>query len=421
MLSQLAARAGPLSERGFRLLFSATTVTALGDAIASIALAFAVLEVGSAAGLGIVLAARQGVEVAVLVFGAVLSDRLPRNLVLVGASLVQASAQAATGTLVLSGHAAVGTIAALQALYGLGQGFVWPAEVGLVPETVSEARLQQANALQGLSRNTTEMLGPAVGGALVVAGSPGLALLVDAASFFVAATLLSRIRLPVRVTDPAERPHYLTSLREGWQEFTSHAWLWPTVMCFAVTTFAYGGWLVLGPVVAKEQLGGAGAWAIILSSAGAGAVVGGIFSLRYHPERPLVASIVAVLFATPEIVALALGAPVWVIASVSFVGGVGLAIHVALWFTVFQQEVSEEARSRVSSYDALGSLIMMPVGFAIAGPTAAAVGTTTTLWAIFVLELTSLAAVLAIPAVWGIHRARPGAVDGGSAPTLPAS
>jgi hypothetical protein len=124
MPSPLAARIGPLAERDFRLLFSATTVTTLGDALAAIALAFAVLEFGSAAGLGIVLAARQGVEVVVLVFGAVLSDRLPRNFVLVGASLVQASAQAGTGALVLSGHATIGRIAALQALYGLGQGFV---------------------------------------------------------------------------------------------------------------------------------------------------------------------------------------------------------------------------------------------------------------------------------------------------------
>jgi len=237
-----------------------------------------------------------------------------------------------------------------------------------------------------------------------------MALLVDAASFLVAATLLSRIRVRARIEATAG-PRYLSSLREGWREFISHAWLWPSVICFGVTTFAYAGWLVLGPVVANEQLGGAGSWAVILSCAGAGAVVGGIVALRYRPERPLVASVVAVLFATPEVVALALGAPVWLIAAVAFVGGIGLAIHIALWFTVFQQEVSPEARSRVSSYDALGSLMMMPVGFAVAGPTAAAIGTAATLWGIFALELASLLAVLAIPAVWGIRRARPGATE----------
>jgi hypothetical protein len=403
MPSPLATRIGPLAERDYRLLFSATTVTTLGDALAAIALAFAVLEVGTAAGLGIVLAARQGVEVIVLVFGAVLSDRIPRNLVLVGASLVQATAQAGTGLLVLSGHGTIATIAALQALYGLGQGFVWPAEIGLVPETVSPSRLQQANAFQGLSRSMTEMLGPAVGGALVVAGSPGFALIVDAVSFLVAAAMLSRMRLRSRLS-PIAGPRYLSSLREGWREFVSQAWLWPSVLCFSVTTFAYAAWLVLGPVVAKDQLGGAGAWAVILSSAGAGAVVGGIVALRYRPERPLVASIVAVIFVTPEIVALAVGAPVWLIASVSFVGGIGLAIHIALWFTVFQQEVADDVRSRVSSYDALGSLMMMPIGFAVAGPTAAAIGTAATLWGIFALELASLLAVLTIPAVWRIRR-----------------
>jgi Major Facilitator Superfamily len=406
MIGRLTISRGPLVERDYRLLFTATTVSTLGDALAGIALAFAVLEVGSAAGLGIVFATRQGVEVIVLVFGAVLSDRLPRNLVLVGASLVQSSAQAATGALVLSGHASIASIAALQALYGVGQGFVWPAEVGLVPQTVSASRLQQANALQGLSRNMTEMIGPAVGGALVVAGSPGLALVVDAASFVVAAALLSRIRVG-RSPDPAADSGYLTSLREGWHEFVSHAWLWPSVICFGVTTFAYAGWLVLGPVVAKHELGGAGAWAAILTAAGAGAVIGGVVTLRFRPERPLVASVVAVLFATPEIVALALGLPVWVIASVSFVGGIGLAVHIALWFTVFQQEVPEHARSRVSSYDALGSLVMMPVGYAVAGPLAATIGASATLFGIFALELGSLLAVLAIPAVWMIHRAQP--------------
>ena len=177
------------------------------------------------------------------------------------------------------------------------------------------------------------------------------------------------------------------------------------MICFGVTTFAYAGWLVLGPVVAKEELGGAGAWAVILTSAGAGAVVGGIVTLRYRPRATARRVDRRAAVRDAEIVALALGAPVWVIASVSFVGGIGLAIHIALWFTVFQQEVPEHARSRVSSYDALGSLVMMPVGFAVAGPTAAAIGTAATLWGIFVLELASLLAILAIPAVWRIKRA----------------
>ena len=186
----VSERLGALRERDFRLLFTGTMITTVGDRLAGIALAFAVLDIASATALGIVFAVRQGVQALVVVAGGVLSDRLPRNLVLVGASLVQGAAQAATAACVLAGVGGVSAIVALQAVYGIGLGLVIPAEVGLVPQTVSADRLQQANALQGLTRNIVGVLGPAVGGAIVVAGSPGVALAIDAVSFLVCAELL---------------------------------------------------------------------------------------------------------------------------------------------------------------------------------------------------------------------------------------
>ena len=192
-------RFGALQEREFRLLFSATTITTAGDRLAGIALAFAVIDIGTATDLGLVFAARQGTQALVVLFGGVLSDRLPRNRVLAGAALVQGVSQVGTAAVVLGGAGGVWAIVALQAAWGIGQGVVIPAEVGLVPQTVSAARLQQANALQGLSRNVVGVLGPAVGGLIVVATSPGIALAVDAVSFFVCAELLRRIRVAGRL------------------------------------------------------------------------------------------------------------------------------------------------------------------------------------------------------------------------------
>jgi hypothetical protein len=404
MSASLRDRLGPLGERNFRLLFSATTISTLGDGLADIALAFAVLEISdSPVALGVVLAARMTVEVAVTLLGGVLSDRLPRQLVLVGASLVQAASQAATAAIVLGGTGSVAWIVVTQSLYGLGSGLVWPAEVGLVPQTVGEERLQQANALQGLTRDAVRVIGPAAGGALVVAGSPGLALAVDSASFLVCAALLARIRVAA-VPRAEARPGFLDEFRAGWREFTAHTWLWTAIVGFSIATFAYSAWIVLGPVLAKAELGGAGAWATILAAGGAGAVAGGLFALRYRPQRPLVAAVVLVLPVVAEMVALALLLPVWVIAVASFAGGAGLAIHIALWFTVFQQQVAPEALSRVSSYDALGSFVLMPLGFAVAGPVAGAIGTRETLWIAAALELASLAAILLVPSVWSIRR-----------------
>ena len=398
----LSQRLGALQERDFRLLFAGTTITTIGDRLASIALAFAVLDMASATALGIVFAVRQGVQALVVVGGGVLSDRIPRNLVLVGASLVQGTAQAATAACVLSGTGGVGAIVALQAVYGIGLGLVLPAEVGLVPQTVSPARLQQANALQGLSRNMIGVLGPAVGGVVVVASSPGIALAIDAVSFLVCADLLRRIRVAPR--DIAGTHGFVDELREGWREFTSRTWLWASVLLFGLGNLAFAGWIVLGPAVADERLGGAGPWAVILTAGGVGAVIGGILAIRIRPRRPLVVCVLAATLISLQTLALALSAPTALIAAASFVGGIGIAVHLTLWFTVFQQQVPEHAQSRVASYDTLGSFILMPIGMALVGPLADAIGIVETLWIALVVMWASWGAILMLPSVWAIRR-----------------
>ena len=403
----MTGRLGPLGERDFRLLFGATTITTIGDRLAFIALAFAVLDFGSATDLGLVLAARQIVEVVVLLAGGVLSDRLPRNLVLAGASLIQATAQAATAVLVLGGDATVGWLIALQALYGVGAGLVVPAEVGLVPQTVSPERLQQANALQGLSRNIVGVLGPAIGGAIVVAGSPGVALAVDAASFVLCAALLAQIRVPRRVRE-ADAAGFFRELREGWSEFRSRTWLWATVLLFGVSNlFWVGCWSVLGPTIADEELGGAGAWATVLTVGGIGSILGGVLAIRLRPSRPLLVSVLSPLPMVLPLIGLALEVPVLVLAAAAALAFAGLSVHLTLWFTVFQREVPEHQQSRVSSYDALGSFVLMPLGAALVGPVAVAIGTETTLWAAVAVMLGCLAVIAALPSVRAIRAAPP--------------
>lgn len=402
----LPARLAPLRERPYRLLFTASTISFLGDSVAGIALAFAVLDLTGEPNpvyLAVVFAGRQGANAALVLLGGVLSDRIPRNRILVGAALGQGAVQAATAAVVLSDHATLGLLVGLQIVYGAADGFVIPAETGLVPQTVSDERLQEANALRGTMRNLIFVAGPAIGGVLVVAGSPGIALAIDAASFAGAALLLARIRIPARA-EPSEQPHFFHELREGWREFTSRTWLWSTVVIFGAGNFFFMFWPVLGPIVAKEHLGGAGAWAKILVANGAGAVIGGVISLRYRPRLPLVACILWPMLVCGQLVTLALHAPTWVIAAASFAAGLGIAIHLTLWFTIFQREVPERAQSRVSSYDALGSFVLTPLGFVAAGLIASGIGVSEAAWlaagAILVLNLS----MLLIPSVWRIGR-----------------
>ena len=404
-----------LEERNFRLLFSGTVITTVGDRIAGIALAFAVLDIGSATDLGLVFAVRQIAEALVLVLGGVLSDRLPRNLVLVGASLLQGAAQAGTAAVVLTGSSSITAIMVLQGIYGIGGGLVVPAEVGLVPQTVSPGRLQQANALQGLSRNLTGILGPAIGGALVVAGSPGTALGIDAFSFVVCAVILQRIRIAPRANGN-ERAGFIHELREGWQEFTSRTWLWASVVLFGIGNLGFCAWIILGPVIAKAELGGAGAWGIILAIGGVGAVVGSVISMKVRPRRPLVACTLAAVPLAGQLLVLVLAPSVWLLSLAAFVAGAGIAVHLTLWFTLFQREIPEHAQSRVASYDVLGSFVLMPIGFAVVGPLSDAIGVSETLWLSLGVMLVTWALILSLPSVWAL-RAPP--ADLTVAPTMP--
>jgi len=322
--------------------------------------------------------------------------------VLAVASLVQGGAQAASAGFVLSGRASVALLAGLQAVYGAGQGFVLPAEVGLVPQTVSAERLQQANALRGLTRNLLWVIGPALGGAIVVAGSPGIALLIDAATFVVAALLLARIAIGPRAAVAASR--FFHELREGWHEFSSRTWLWAAVVLFGVGNVFFMFWNVLGPVVAKQDLGGAGAWATILVANGAGAVVGGVVAYRHRPSRPLVAAVLWPVLYALQPISLAAGAPTWVVSAAAFVGGLAIAVHLTLWYTILQHEVPEHAQSRVTSYDALGSFVLTPLGTAIAGPLAVGLGTSNALWLAAGVAVATSTAILLIPSAWSIRR-----------------
>jgi MFS family permease len=399
------ARAGPLAERNFRLLFLARTISLFGTALSPIATAFAVIELtGSPSDLGLVLAAAVLPQVVFLVVGGIWADRLPRHLTMIASDLVSGAAQAAIAALLLTGHAAVWHLIVLAAVRGTASAFFFPAATGLVPQTVTAARLQEANALLSLARNGTTIAGAAVGGLLVAGVGAGWALAADAASFGLGAVFLARLALP-RDARATER-NFLRELAEGWNEFRSRTWLWAVVAQFAfVNACATSAFVVLGPFVAERSLGGPAAWGLIVTCQAAGFACGGLLAFRLRPTRPLAAGLTAVLLAAAPLALLALSAPALATAAAAFLAGAGLEFFDVLWHTAVQQHVPEETLSRVSSYDWLGSLALAPVGAALAGPISEAIGVADTLWAAAAVVLVATAAVLAVADVRNLRRA----------------
>jgi len=369
---------GALREREFRLLFTGQLISLLGDSFTSIALAFAVLSIGSASDLGYVFAAKSVPLVTFLLVGGVFADRLSRRAVMLTADVVRMGTQGGTAALFLTHSAHVWQVAALQALAGTATAFFNPASTGLTPMTVSKERLQQANALRGLSMSSTGLIGLGLGGAVVTLAGPGWALAVDAASYGVSAYFLAQLRLPAHIPLPPQS--FLRDLHDGWREFVSRTWVWLIVMAAAFGNMFTSFFGVLGAVISKEDLGGALAWTVILGGLSLGSIAGGFISLRVHVRRPLLlGSALTAFLAVPDGL-LAIRTSAYLIAAGAFLAGVGNMVFNSLWETTLQRHVAPAALSRVSAYDWFGSLAFQPLGLAIAGPLAAGIGTSETLW-----------------------------------------
>src|SRR5919204_2841972 len=276
--------------RDFRLLFLAQVISTVGDFFVPVAISFAVLDLtGSASDLGLVLFARILGQVLLFLAGGVWADRLPRQHVMVASNIVRFFSQGLLGALLVSGHARVWELIALQLVHGAATGVFRPAASGLTPQLVPSDQLQAANGLMYLTLSIGGIVGPAAGGALVATVGPGWALIGDAASFGLAAVLLARLRSLGHT--PRPRESFWRELAGGWHEVRSRTWLWASIVDFAAFQMIYlATMMVLGPLVAKQSLGGAGAWAAILVGFSVGNLVGNLWAMRLRPHRPLVFS-----------------------------------------------------------------------------------------------------------------------------------
>ena len=366
--------------------------------MSTVALAFAVLDMGGVTDLGIVLLAREIPLIVFVLLGGVFADRLPRRTILVSTDLVKALTQGLTALLFFSGSANLVTVAVLQVVFGTVGAFSSPATTGLVREIASEAKLQEANALLQLSRSILYIAGPAIGALIVAAGSPALALAIDGVSFLVSAIFTFSLRLPGVIRTAASS--LLEDLRGGWHEFVQRRWAVAMVASFGLFQLTYFPALnVLGPSVAQTQLGGPATWGLILSIESVGAVVGGVLSLRLKVVRPLVACQLFVIPSGLLLIGLAVPLPLIVLVVLSAAVGFGFAAGNTYWQTALQQNVPEHALSRISSFDWLGSVALNPIGYALIGPLAAAIGTPQALVICGVTNVLAAVGVVFVPSV----------------------
>lgn len=365
---------GPLRHRDFRLLVGGAGISSLGNAITPVALAFAVLDLGgTATDLGVVVALFAASEVVTTLLGGVLGDRVSRQLMMEGSAAGSALVEAVMALLLVTGVATIPVLTLLGMVVGVLSALNQPSSQAMTRLTVPAEDLPAAVAVRPLAQQLGMIVGAVLGGVLVAAAGPGWAVMVDAATFALAALCYARLRVP-HAPAAGPRTSMLADLGEGAREVMRHTWLWLMIGQAMVYHLFYGGAQgVLGPIVVGERLGRS-AWGFALGALMAGFVIGGLVCLRWRPRRALFAGAVLLTSTCLFPLAMALSDRLEVIALGALLHGVGLSIFSVFWDLSIQQRVPEDKLARVYSFDLVGSFVARPLGLALTGPVAQAVG-----------------------------------------------
>jgi MFS family permease len=369
-----------LRHRDFRLLWLGQAASVVGDNIVTVALAlFIVDRTGNATDLGFVLGAYSLPLIAFLLIGGVIADRLPRHRVVVATDLVRFVLHALLAILIVTGAVRIWHIVVIGMLFGTAEAFFRPAATALLPQTVPEDGIQEANAVMSTTNNLAEFAGPVLATALVLGVSPAAAFGLDALTFLVSATLLVRVRPRSRAVAAIEEaaPDLWLEFRAGFHEVRSRAWIWATLAAFCVALFfVLAPWFVLGPIVAREAYDSIAIYGILSAVFGAGMVAGALAGIRWRPRHPMRQAMRCILLFPLAIGLFAAGLPLLAVVPAFAVAGAGVALFDVWWLTALAERVPPDKLSRVTSYDWMVSLALLPLGYVLAGPAADWLGAT---------------------------------------------
>ncbi len=392
-----------LRHREFRLLWGARAATSLGDRIVFIALALYVTDIGTPSDVGLVLAANALPLVLFVLIGGVWADRLERHRVMVVTDIVRAVLHGLLAVLIFLGPAPIWAIVVIEAGFGTAQAFFNPAFTGLVPQTVPEDEFQQANAANTIVWNMAELVGPAIATVLVLGLGAGWAFTIDALAFVLSAALLTRVR-PRSRGERVPPGALLADLRVGWHEVRSRQWVWVVLVATSLSLLlALAPYMTLGPTIAQRHYDSTGVFGALAVALGIGTLLGSVAALRLRPRHPIRFAMAWGTLWPPVFVLFALGPPLALLFPLFVLMGFGLSMFDVSWDTTLAERIPPHALSRVSAFDYMGSLALLPLGYVLAGPLGEAFGSVEVLVVGGVLATVANLAALVTPGVWRLQ------------------
>jgi DHA3 family tetracycline resistance protein-like MFS transporter len=379
------------------------SVSLLGDGVYYVALAWQVYDLsGSPTALSVVGVAWTLPLAVFVLLGGVVTDRVERRRVMIGADLVRALAVSVIGILSLTGEIELWQLVVMAAVFGTGDAFFGPAFTSIVPQIVPRDLLLQANAFDQFVRPLGFMLlGPALGGWIVATFGPGEAFLVDAGTFLVSALTLTLLS-PRPLLDRDTGMSMLRDLREGFAFVRARPWLWATLVAAAVFLLAYWGPIeVLVPYRVRNELGAnADDYGLILAFGGLGSILAAaLVGRRGLPGRHITVMYFSWALGSLALVGLGVGTAVWQLMGFMFVESALFTSGIVIWGTLMQTHVPGELLGRVASLDWFVSTSLVPISFALTGPVSGAIGVQTTLVLAGVVACSVTLAFLYVPGV----------------------
>jgi MFS family permease len=365
-----------LKHKYVKRLFLGRFISNYGNGMGPIALSFGILELpnGSANLLGLVLGSTTVCFLLMAPFGGVIADKYGRARMvgltdmLAGAVLFIQVAYFATG------EVPIAVLLIVNGFFGIMWGIFWPAFSGVIPAVLPEAGWQRGNAINSLVSNGGIILGAASAGFLVSGFGATVALGIDAASFLISGVMIYSFRHLSPAAEVTENT-MIDDLRHGWKVFTSFRWIVIIVMAFSFIVMCWAAAeSVLGPIIALEHFDGPKSWSLVITAESAGLIVGALIAIKVKPKFPMRFLMLSSFTITFYIWSLAKPQSLALIALGAFLFGITLDLWGTLWSTALQKKVPRDSLSRVSSFDAMGSLLFRPVGLAIAGPMSTLIG-----------------------------------------------
>ena len=401
----------PLRHRDFRLLWTGMTTSLIGDGVFLVALAWQVYELSNVpTALSIVGVAMTVPQVLFLLLGGVVSDRLDRRVVMIGADAVRALALTALGLLSVNGSLQLWHVMIVAAVFGGGSAFFGPAFDAIVPQLVPSDDLNQANSLDQFIRPAAaRMVGPALGGWLIAAwgGNPGPAFLIDGLTFVISLVCVSLMRSrAIDRSDEADSTAW-QDVREGFRFVRSRTWLWGTLLAATLAYLIFWGPSeVLLPFVVKNHMHGtAGDLGMILALGGVGAMFAAIvMGNREVPRRHITFMYGVWTLSTLAVAGYGLASFPWQAMAACFVFNALEGAGTIVWATTKGRLVPGRLLGRVSSLDWFISIGLVPVSYAVTGPIAAVFGARTTLVGAGVLGGVVTLGFLFIPGMRDVER-----------------